>query len=250
MLCRGAEQDSCLTATQAETLRQIQAEGFEPSSAAAPENWSRWIVNPDPAAQSQLTFAIQAFRYLLTDNPEWRVQDFNPNRDRARPDVLAALDADAVDFARFQARGGRIISYFGWGDALISPRAGIGYYRRVVARAGGIARASAFYRLFMVPGMLHCQGGGVPDSFGQSPASPALQPDPEHDVRAALERWVERGKAPEFLTAVQYEKGRRVASSRVLRPVRLSYCIIIHKRAYDVHGSCSSDHGCVRFRRR
>ena len=39
----------------------------------------------------------------------------------------------------------------------------------------------SFYRLFMVPGMLHCSGGPGPNTF---------------DTVTALEQWVEQGKAP------------------------------------------------------
>jgi len=46
---------------------------------------------------------------------------------------------------------------------------------------------SDFYRLFMVPGMMHCRGGvGATDQF---------------DTVAAIEQWVERGVAPQRLTA-------------------------------------------------
>ena len=40
--------------------------GFEPTSAAVPDNGSRWIVNPDPAAPSQLLFTLGGFRYPMS----------------------------------------------------------------------------------------------------------------------------------------------------------------------------------------
>jgi feruloyl esterase len=65
--------------------------------------------------------------------------------------------------------------------------------------------------------MTHCQGGGVPDAFGQSPASPAAAPDPAHDIRAALEAWVEQGRAPQTIEAVRWDRGM-IAERRTLRP--------------------------------
>jgi len=53
----------------------------------------------------------------------------------------------------------------------------------------------------MVPGMTHCQGGDGPTAFGQSLPAPALRPDRSHDIRAALEQWVERAIAPDSLMA-------------------------------------------------
>jgi feruloyl esterase len=221
LLCKGPEHAHCITGLQAESLRQIHAAGYQPTSAAVADNWSRWIVNPDPASPSQLTFATQAFRYLLQHSPDWQVRDFSPWF-RIPHGVRRTLDADALDYDRFRARGGRIISYFGWSDAVISPQRGLDYYRRVARRTGAV-RASEFYRLFMVPGMTHCQGGPGADSFGQSLAAPALLPDPAHDIRRALERWVEQGVAPDRLIAAKYAvEGRpeRLLETRVLRPVR------------------------------
>ena len=55
------------------------------------------------------------------------------------------------------------------------------------------AALDQFYRFFMVPGMGHCDGGIGPNTFGnggRSRASPTA--DPDRDILAALERWVER----------------------------------------------------------
>jgi feruloyl esterase len=223
LICGGAVSDQCLTMMEAESLRRIQAAGYAPSAAAYPGNWTQWILNPDPLSESQLRFATEAFRHLLRDNPDWRVEDFDPDRDRVPAALRQAIDSDTTDYARFRARGGRILSYFGWADAVISPRAGLEYYRRVARRTGGSARTQSFYRLFMVPGMTHCQSGLGPDSFGQSMSSPALRPDAAHDIRLALEAWVERGVAPDSLVAVRWRDGdpaRGVAATRILHPAR------------------------------
>jgi Tannase and feruloyl esterase len=54
----------------------------------------------------------------------------------------------------------------------------------------------------MVPGMQHCLGGPGPSSFGGIAAA-KQPPDPETDVSAAVERWVEQGIAPETVIAVK-----------------------------------------------
>jgi feruloyl esterase len=45
----------------------------------------------------------------------------------------------------------------------------------------------------MAPGMEHCFGGPGPSGFGQLGVAGG---DADHDIEAALERWVEKGIAP------------------------------------------------------
>ena len=181
----------------------IAEAGYVPTGASG---WVGWIVAGPDAPAAQVTFAEQAFRHLLHDDPDWTVREPARRPSAAEP---RALDADG-GLSAFRKRGGKVLSYFGWADPLIAPRPHLAWQRL-------LGPSRDFYRLFMVPGMEHCQGGGVPDSFGQSPASPAASRDPEHDIRAALEAWVERGIAPERLVAVRWDAGRIVAR-RTMRP--------------------------------
>ncbi len=64
----------------------------------------------------------------------------------------------------------------------------------------------------MIPGWGHCGGGTGPNIFGQS-AVP--RSDSEHDMDAALERWVEQGKAPERIIATQMKP--RISPAEILR---------------------------------
>jgi feruloyl esterase len=59
----------------------------------------------------------------------------------------------------------------------------------------------SFYRLFLVPGMSHCQGGSGSPNFGQGGiAFPILRNDSAHNGLLALVDWVENGEAPETIT--------------------------------------------------
>ena len=58
------------------------------------------------------------------------------------------------------------------------------------------------YRLFMAPGMSHCQGGEGPSNF---------------DMLTALEQWVEQGKAPDRIAAA-HMTGGNVDRTRPLCP--------------------------------
>ncbi len=59
-----------------------------------------------------------------------------------------------------------------------------------------------FFRLFMVPGMAHCGGGIGPD---------------RNDAVSAVIDWVEKGKAPESITASRVVGGK-VVRTRPLCP--------------------------------
>ena len=239
LLCKGKDASDCLTTEQASTLELIQAGnagsrpsrsglGFAATAAAIANNWNQWILNPDRRAPSELTFATQAFRYLVLDRPDWEVEDLNFARDLplasdrkiAGRRLADILDAGEVDLSRFEGHGGKLIMYVGWADAVISPEGGVAYYRDLM-REMGLKRTRGFARLFVVPGMQHCQGGTLPASFGQAWVAPALRADASHDIRRALEAWVEESRAPSFLTAAKYEgdlrTGTLVATQR-LRP--------------------------------
>ena len=58
------------------------------------------------------------------------------------------------------------------------------YRERLAAKTGGV---KDFYRLYMVPGMLHCGGGDAPTTV---------------NWQAALEAWVEKAVAPVDLVAI------------------------------------------------
>ncbi len=239
ILCRGPETSDCLTVAQVIMIDRIQdgpsdrnsgihlAFGFEATSANVPDNWSRWILDPRRDSDTQLKFAEQFFRFMVHDERTWTVERFVPSHDftRARDRPIGAetlsqvLDAASTDLASFARQGGRLLMYFGWADALLSPRTGLDYYQRVTKRMGGVEPTRAFFRLFMVPGMLHCQGGPGANAFGQAAVSPGLRDDSTHDIRRALERWVEKGAAPDWIVATKYsadDPGRGVETSRVL----------------------------------
>ena len=65
--------------------------------------------------------------------------------------------------------------------------------------------ADSFVRLYMEPGMQHCDNGPGPDSFGQ--VGRLTFDDPRHSVNAALIDWVEKRTAPATIIATKYAEG-------------------------------------------
>jgi len=108
------------------------------------------------------------------------------------------LNATDPDLTKFRGRGGKLILYHGWADAAIPPQNTVNYYDSIVSRMGAKESAS-FVRLFMVPGMEHCSSYGAGVSMFVLNAVP--RSDADHDVAAAIERWVEQGSAPERIVA-------------------------------------------------
>jgi feruloyl esterase len=186
-----------LSAPQRATVDQIMTAGYVPAAMIA-DDWTRWIANPDPAAPSQLTFAQQSRAHLFAHF--------------SAAELATNLDVQPRNLQRFRDRGGKILSYFGWGDAVIAPELGRQWYGSVAAATHGPDPITDFYRLFMVPGMLHCQGGAGPVNFGQSLDAPPYAARPDYDVRLSLERWVEKGVAPDRL------RSRKGAVQAALRP--------------------------------
>jgi feruloyl esterase len=88
---------------------------------------------------------------------------------------------------------------YGWADQILQPLMGVHYYESVVARN---KNATEFARLFMVPGMGHCGGGIGPD---------------RNDAVTAVIDWVEKGKAPDQITASKVTNGQ-VVRTRPLCP--------------------------------
>ena len=77
-------------------------------------------------------------------------------------------------------RGGKLILSGGWNNALVPAGAVLDYYNSVEARIG-IENTRRAVRLYMVPGMIECNGGPGTDTF---------------DMLGVMRRWVERGQAP------------------------------------------------------
>ncbi|WP_049974492.1 tannase/feruloyl esterase family alpha/beta hydrolase [Azospirillum sp. B4] len=197
LACTGEDGPDCLTAAQVETVRALYRgprdgqgqpffPGHPPGIEATPGAWDLWLTGP--GAQHG-KFASEFFRYFVHADPNWRIEDFDLEREFPQALAIQAdINADSPDLGRFLARGGKLILYHGYGDAAIPPQNTIDYYQRVL-KAGGRAAANGV-RLFMVPGMSHCLAGPGPNVF---------------DGVAALDAWRRGGTAPERIIATKYD---------------------------------------------
>jgi len=228
LLCKGADSDSCLTTHQLTALKSLQAglvdgkgkqifPALSPGGEAEAGGWGPWVVGESREKSSMFAFSTQFFKNMVYNDPAWNYRSFDVDRDvKAADDKLGdVLNSINPDLSAFSKRGGKLILYHGWADAAIPAMNAIHYYDSLVSRMGP-ANTAEFLRLYMVPGMQHCGGGSGPNQFGQG-GTPSG--DPSRNIDAALEAWVEQGKAPGTIIATKYKGNDTKSAVERTRPL-------------------------------
>ena len=148
-------------------------------------------------------------RYWVEQNPQWdwRTLDyagFEQNFRDSQKLFHDVIGTDDPNLSPFRQSNGRLLLWHGWNDELIFPKGTIDYYERVVDAVSDSGPVSEFARLFMAPGVEHCDQGPGPDTF---------------DMFGELVRWVEDGAAPDRVTAAKLNDGDgQVVRTRPLCP--------------------------------
>ena len=225
----GQDNDKCLTASQVATLKTLYAglrdssghqifPGYLPGAEDGSSGWKTWITGSAPGRGLETAFGTGYFANMVYDNMNWDLKSFTVDAGikAAKEKTSAALDATNPDLSAFRRHGGKLILYHGWDDPAIPALNTVNYYGEVVARMGQ-SNTDSFLRLYMLPGVQHCADGPGPDSFGQSTTWSAA--DPEHNVRVALENWVEKGTAPSTFIASKLAAGSTSDSPIMTRPL-------------------------------
>jgi feruloyl esterase len=228
LLCNGPETDACLTRPQIGAIRKIYEgsktssgalilPGFSPGGEAEPLGWATWITSTGNNPSLQFAFGTNFFKFMVYNDPTWdyKTSTTDQNVKMADERMTTSLNATNPDLRKFETRGGKLILYHGWSDAAIPPLNTVNYYQSVVKKMGAHNTAN-FIRLFMVPGWQHCGGGTGPNVFGQGSVP---RGDADHDIDAALERWVEKGTAPERVVATRLKPGSNPPEALRTRPL-------------------------------
>lgn len=196
--CKAGQTADCLTPAQLASARAIYGgrvvggksifPGLEPGAEALRGGWQAWNTGTSQDAWPQASahaMGSQFMKYFVYGDPslDFLKMDLGAKFERDRQPLSRELDATNPDLTAFEKHGGKLVQYHGWNDPAIAPRGSIRYHDAVVARTKG---AGGFYRLYMIPGMLHCQGGAGPGTV---------------DWLSVVEAWVEQGEAPQTLTA-------------------------------------------------
>jgi feruloyl esterase len=205
LACRaGQRPETCLTPTEVTALERIYEGLHSASGQPLYPGWPRGLEYALTLTRAPFVAALAAstFKDMVFEDPSWDYHHIDYDRAVRVADqkVGAILNNSSPDLRAFRTAGGKLILWHGWADPLISALHTLEYYQKVAAYlargAGGeqaqIARIEAFARLFLAPGVNHCGGGPGPDQF---------------DALSALESWVERGVAPERITASHLTHG-------------------------------------------
>jgi len=227
--CKGADSADCLTAPQAEALAKVYAgprtrdgrriaRGFPPGAETGEGGWGLWITGDAPGRSLQAAFASQYGANMVFDRPDWDLRTFDFDRDVrvAEEKTAKVLNATDPDLEAFRRRGGKLVVFHGWADAGLSAEETVDYFEAVRARMGAEV-VDSFARLYLVPGLHHCFGG--PGAYYCGGLTVPLG-DAEHDLSAALERWVEEGIAPGTIVATKpVEILKPEAGASMVRPL-------------------------------
>ncbi len=216
-----AGETSCLVDAEIEAVRQMYSGPVSSSGVqiypgltrGGEAGWDLLWSDPDHLGGSWLG----VYRMMVFEDPNWdpSTLDFDRDPNKARAKLGPVLDPDNPDLTHFAARGGKLIVYHGWADDMVPAVVSIDYYDKV-AQGMGAERARSFYRLFMIPGMYHCNDGPGANLLFHSEKAPAVPLTPRRDLLTALEEWVEHGHPPDEFVASRLDKSGRVERTRLV----------------------------------
>jgi feruloyl esterase len=198
LLCKGEDNDKCLTAPQVEFVKMLHAGPVNPRTG------QKMFEGPAPGIENNfggysgnnaMGVAVALFKYMVFQNPNWDWKTLDLDKDVAYGRaVLQSINiADNPNLKPFFDRGGKLLWYHGWMDGtnvLQSVK-----YMNAVKETVGAAETESSMRLFAIPGMGHCSGGPGCDTF---------------DKLGELDHWVESSKAPERIVASKLVGGKVV----------------------------------------
>ena len=211
--CKGVNGPNCLTDAEVGVVNKIYAGAHDDKGRRLfPGGMSRgseyewvplfigtsgdakgWTKSSRPVWVSDTVASLFRYVFLPRDpGPSFSMltADFEKTAESLRL-VEPIYSARNPDLRAFKEHGGKLLQYHGWDDAEVPPNLSIDYYETVTRTMGGPDSTLDFYRLFMIPGMAHCRRGAGTDTA---------------DYLAAIEDWVEKGKAPDSLTAYHLKK--------------------------------------------
>jgi hypothetical protein len=202
--CNGAKTDQCLSAPQVSALQKMFAGPTDSrgtklysswpwdAGIGHPANdWRNWKLGTAVGAQANsrhvllMQDALQGY-FVTPPDRSLSIYRFDFDRDPARMDAHSWTFDTAADvkLEGYKKRGGKLLLAHGMADPIFSANEVIDYHQRLSAEHG--AGTGDFARLFLIPGMGHCQGGAATDSW---------------DGLGALVDWVEQGRAPDRIIA-------------------------------------------------
>jgi len=202
---------NCLTADQVDTVKKIYAgakfkdgtqiySGFEPGSEL---NWAPIMVEKDPFFVN-----VDYFKGMVKEDLNWDWRKFDVDKDTrlAISKTGKMVDGNNPDLSLFKKAGGKLIMVGSWNSTALPTLTLAEYYEKVEKTLGGPSKTQDFARLFMVPGSPGCPG--------------FMANQQDFDAFGAIQKWVEKGIAPESILYSQREQPTgtmRIGAGKVWR---------------------------------
>jgi feruloyl esterase len=242
LTCKTEDNDQCLTPPQVTALKKLYQgahdshgqifPGFLPGAETGELGWALWITGAAPGHSLLFAFANGYFANMIYDKANWDYKTADLSQTTKASDEKGAkvLNATDPDLSRFKNHGGKLIIYHGWDDPAISALNTIDYFHQVQTKMGA-QNVESFLRAYMVPGMQHCGGGPGATSFEEGVHA---RQDAAHNMRLALEDWVEKGAAPSKIIASKYADSNPGGQPSMTRPLCPYPQIAKYKASGDV----------------
>ncbi len=200
----GENKDDCLTPAELESVKLVlspakknNGELIFPGKEPGGETGWAMISQRSPAPQA---LSSGTFQFATYQDANWDWHKFDLDKDTAAADEKFGYVNATSDLTAFKNHGGKLLMYHGWSDPLISPENSINLYSNIVQKTG--SKSDSWIKLYMIPGMGHCQGCPATDQFNKM---------------GIIERWRESNAAPEAVIAA-HVTGANVTMTRPLCP--------------------------------
>jgi feruloyl esterase len=184
LVCSGSKTDSCLTRAQAEALKKAFA---GPKGTRGDAIYPGFPYDAGIADIGGIPGLLNGPVIPVATGVDFMHFDSDREAARVQADATARLgDSTWTNLSTFAGHGGKLLFYHGLSDPWFSPLDTLGYYEKLAKETGNGSIAS-WSRIYLVPGMGHCQGGSATlDRF---------------DMLSAVVDWVEKGVAPDRVVA-------------------------------------------------
>jgi feruloyl esterase len=185
LVCKGAKAEGCLTASQAAALEK----GFAgPKDSKGRQVYAGFPFDTGIAATQGIPGHLNGGLNPVGGPFTAMSMDVDARAERAlSASDMVAMTSAWTNLNTFSSHGGKLLFFHGVSDPWFSANDTIDYYQRMTAANGGAAQVSNWSRLYLAPGMGHCAGGAAAlDTF---------------DLLGAVVDWVEKGTAPDAVTA-------------------------------------------------
>ncbi len=196
--CGTSKTEACLTPAKVAVARKMYAGPTQDNgthiypgmSLGSELRWPNAFFGANP---NYAKFSVEIMRYFLyptSKGPTFQLTDFDLN---APPSTFNETEnlvsADSTNFSAFRARGGKLLAMHGWNESAMPGSYPIQFYNKLAKEVGSVEAAREFFRMYMIPGDMHCTSG-IPEGR-------------HFDSLSMMERWVEDGVPMDIITGYE-----------------------------------------------